>query len=148
MSVCQTHRKNKERINLEHGVPFHVQFAQYFSCTSFSLSLTVADFLVFDSFTFHTREEMNDFTLVGRFDWFECWILFLATHQNEFLGAISRAYRVRSLVNYFTCECSLFFQSFIFGSHLYSVLSFAAWKCFFIRWENSHANACRILMRC
>lgn len=66
-----------------------------------------------------------------------CWVFWLVwvldfvfgnSPNGKFLGAISRAYRVISLVNYFTCECSFFpviyfWFSFISGERISVVCS-------------------------
>lgn len=105
----------EKRINFAHCVSFHVYHLRnaavvlFFSPGSFIL----------DSFTFITSEEMNDFTLVGCFDWFECQILFLATHQTENFWVQFHALIVLYHLLIILRVSARFFQSFIFGSHLY-----------------------------
>lgn len=82
-------------------------------CIPFALCRSRTFFL---AWLFHSRQFYVHY--IWRDERFHtCWVFWLVwvldfvfgnSPNGKFLGAISRAYRVISLVNYFTCECSFF----------------------------------------
>lgn len=134
--------------------PFHVQFT-YSTSVVYTLffSLTLTLLLSKKLCAHYISCEMKDFTLVGCFDWFECYFV---GNSPKFESKEIFLVQFHALIVLYHLLIILrvsarFFQSFIFGSHL--CLS-CRLQCvcvygreFLFKWEFC-VNACRILMWC